>query len=65
MSPHHPASPKNAPEHDLLIDELRDILRAHWASALAGSMVPSGSLLMRPAWMALATAVWLTPRCWA
>ena len=25
MSQHHPTSPKHAPEHDLLIDELRDI----------------------------------------
>ena len=41
------------------------VLRSHCVSALAGSMVPSGSLLMRPALIALATAVWLTPRCWA
>jgi hypothetical protein len=36
---------------------------AQAASALAGSMVPSGSSGMRPPLAARSTATWLTPRC--
>ena len=36
--------------------------RCHDASALAGSIVPSGSTGTRPCLMARSTATWLTPR---
>ena len=34
----------------------------HRSSAVLGSMLPSGSVVMRPALTALTTAVWDTPR---
>jgi len=41
------------------------VCRSHWASALIGSMRPSGSGWMRPLAIAFLTASWLTPRCCA